>query len=122
MQHPEDRTGDEDGLDGEGREEEGREDDGGGGGGMNSMEDAKEEIEAFDWEGLEGRFWDRMEECRKVEEGIREEFAGLIQVCRFFFFSFGLFFFSFYGAWNGAVGLLCTGGVYEKALVSMSGL
>ena len=48
--------------------------------GKNGMDDAKEKIEAFDWEGLEGRFWDRMEECRRVEEGVREEFGDLVQV------------------------------------------
>ena len=58
---------------------------GGGGGngrgsGQNEKDDAKEKIEAFDWEGLEGRFWDRMEECRKVEEGVREEFGELVEV------------------------------------------
>ena len=55
------------------------------------MDDAKEKIEAFDWEGLEGRFWDRMEECRKVEEGVREEFGELVEVGWAFLLSLLLF-------------------------------
>ena len=51
------------------------------GGGKINTENAKEKLEDFDWEGLEERFWVRMEECRRVEEGIRGEFEELIQVC-----------------------------------------
>ena len=46
-----------------------------------NMKNAKEKLEDFDWEGLEERFWVKMEECKKVEEGIRAEFEELIQVC-----------------------------------------
>lgn len=42
---------------------------------------AREKIGGFDWEGLEGRFWDRMEECGRVEEGVGREFEELVQVC-----------------------------------------
>ena len=45
------------------------------------MDGPGEKIGAFDWEGLEGRFWDRMEECRGVEEGVGREFEELVQVC-----------------------------------------
>ena len=45
------------------------------------MDGAREQIGAFDWEGLEGRFWDRMEECGRVEEGVGREFEELVQVC-----------------------------------------
>ena len=68
--------------------------DGGGNGsgsGKNEMDDAKEKIEAFDWEGLEGRFWDRMDECRKVEEGVREEFGELVEVGWVFLLSLVVF-------------------------------
>lgn len=51
----------------------------------NDMEDAKGEIEGFDWEGLEGRFWERMEECRRVEEGVVGEFRELVEVGLFLF-------------------------------------
>lgn len=75
QQHSEDETGrDGDGLSGEGQEEDA-------GGKKNNMEDAKERVEEFDWEGLEGRFWDRMDECRRVEEGLREDFEEVIKVC-----------------------------------------
>ena len=50
------------------------------GSGKINMENAKEKLEDFDWEGLEERFWVKMEECRRVEEGIRGEFEELIQV------------------------------------------
>lgn len=53
------------------------------GSGTNDMENAKEKIEEFDWDGLEERFWAKMEECQKVEEGIMEEFGELIEVCLF---------------------------------------
>lgn len=85
------------GKESQGGNEEGVGGDGGGNGsgsGKNEMDDAKEKIEAFDWEGLEGRFWDRMEECRKVEEGVREEFEELVEVGWVFLLSllvFGVF-------------------------------
>ena len=78
-QHPEGmgNAGHEDqlggGVSGEGQEVEG--------GAKINMESAKEKLEDFDWEGLEERFWVKMEECRRVEEGIRGEFEELIQVC-----------------------------------------
>lgn len=50
------------------------------GSGRNSMENAKEKIEEFDWDGLEERFWGKMEECRRVEERIMGEFGELIEV------------------------------------------
>ena len=53
------------------------------GGGTNSIDNAKEKIEEFDWDGLEERFWARMEECKRVEEGIMEEFGELLEVCLF---------------------------------------
>ena len=62
-----------DGVSGEGQELDGV--------GKINMENAKEKLEDFDWDGLEERFWVKMEECRKVEEGIRGEFEELIQVC-----------------------------------------
>ncbi|KAM0799132.1 hypothetical protein BDR22DRAFT_340466 [Usnea florida] len=77
-QHSEgmDNTGHEnqvgDGVSGEGQELDGV--------GKINMENAKEKLEDFDWEGLEERFWVKMEECRRVEEGIRGEFEELIQV------------------------------------------
>lgn len=49
-------------------------------GARNDMDGAKERIEEFDWEGLEGRFWGRMEECRRLEEGLRGEFGELVEV------------------------------------------
>ena len=52
------------------------------------MDDAKEQIEGFDWEGLEGRFWERMEGLRRVEEGLVGEWGELGEVCLVpFFFS-----------------------------------
>ncbi len=51
------------------------------GGDRNGMDNAKEKIGEFDWEGLEGRFWGRMEECRRVEEGVMREFGELVKVC-----------------------------------------
>lgn len=50
------------------------------GGGKIDMENAKEKLKEFDWDGLEERFWVKMEECERVEEGIRGEFEELIQV------------------------------------------
>ncbi|CAD6573389.1 MAG: hypothetical protein ASARMPREDX12_006005 [Alectoria sarmentosa] len=50
------------------------------GSGENNMENAKEKIEEFDWDGLEERFWGKMEECRRVEERIMGEFGELIEV------------------------------------------
>ena len=50
------------------------------GSGKINMENAKEKLEDFDWDGLEERFWVKMEECKRVEEGIRGEFEELIQV------------------------------------------
>ena len=71
-----DNTGNEDqagdGVSAEGQELEGS--------GKINMENAKEKLEDFDWEGLEERFWVKMEECKRVEEGIRGEFEELIQV------------------------------------------
>lgn len=58
------------------------------GGDRNGMDNAKEKIEEFDWEGLEGRFWGRMEEFRKVEEGAMREFGELVQVCGVLFLFF----------------------------------
>ena len=60
-------------MNGEGQELEG--------GAKINMENAKEKLEDYDWEGLEERFWVKMEECKRVEEGIRGEFEELIQVC-----------------------------------------
>lgn len=48
--------------------------------GKNNMDDAKEKLEEFDWKSLEERFWCRMEECRKTEDGIMGEFGELVQV------------------------------------------
>lgn len=76
-QHSEDGTGQA----GNGLSGEGDADGSAGGKEMDNMEDAKEPVEEFDWEGLEGRFWDRMDECRRVEEGLREEFEEVIKVC-----------------------------------------
>lgn len=87
-----------DGLSGEGR---GLDD----GGEKNNMDNAKDKIEDFDWEGLEERFWERMEGCRKVEEGIMGEFGELIEVCRSLFHRL---------LSGGAVGPLCTGVVWEE--------
>lgn len=58
-------------------------------GGKNDMGSAKEQIEEFDWDGLEERFWVRMDECRRVEEGIMREFEELLEVSTSspFFFS-----------------------------------
>lgn len=79
IQHPDDGAANEsqigDGLNGQGQEEDA------GGKKNNTMEDAKERVEEFDWEGLEGRFWDRMDECRRVEEGLKEDFEEVIKVC-----------------------------------------
>lgn len=49
--------------------------------GNNNMDNPQEPIEEFDWDGLEERFWAKMEECKKVEEGLMEEFGELIEVC-----------------------------------------
>lgn len=83
------------GVDGEGKKKEKKE----------SMEDAKERVEEFDWEGLEGRFWDRMDECRRVEEGLREDFEEVIKVCEK-----GFFFLRFLFTWGlgaGGGGIVC---------------
>lgn len=69
-----------DGVNGEGHEAQANGNVSGNRNKKNNMDDAKERIEAFDWEELEGRFWDKMEECRKVEEGIMEEFKELMEV------------------------------------------
>ena len=58
------------------------------GGRKNDMDDAKEKIGEFDWEGLEGRFWARMEEFGRVEEGIMDDFAELMEVRLSFFLGF----------------------------------
>ena len=102
IQHPDDGAANEsqigDGLSGQGQEENA------GGKKNNTMEDAKERVEEFDWEGLEGRFWDRMDECRRVEEGLKEDFEEVLKVCSnasasFFLVGFG----------GGAVGVLIGG-------------
>lgn len=51
--------------------------------------DLKEELEPFDWKALEARFVTEMEECRRQEEALGEEFGGWVEVCVFFpsFFS-----------------------------------
>lgn len=82
MQQPEDdgRGGDqtaEDALNGEEKGLHGNEKEDGK---QNNMDSAKEMLEVFDWEGLEERFWERMEECRRVEEGVKREFEELVQV------------------------------------------
>lgn len=48
--------------------------------GNNNTDNPQEPIEEFDWDGLEERFWAKMEECKKVEEGLMEEFGELIEV------------------------------------------
>lgn len=50
------------------------------GSGRNNMDSAKEKLDGFDWVGLEERFWGRMEECRRVEEGVTAEFGELVEV------------------------------------------
>ncbi len=55
---------------------EGQEEDNG-----KKVENAKEQIEPFDWEDLEERFWERMEECRRVEEGVMGEWGECVEVC-----------------------------------------
>lgn len=76
MGHAGDGGGGGEGRNGEDRLDEGEKE----GEGKDNMEDAKERLEDFDWEGLEGRFWERMEECRKVEEGVMGEFKNLVDV------------------------------------------
>lgn len=50
------------------------------GSGRSDMDNAKEKIEEFDWEGLEEQFYAKMEECRRVEEGLMGEFGELVEV------------------------------------------
>lgn len=77
------------------------------GGMQNDMINAKERLEGFDWEGLEERFGERMEECRRVEEGVKGEFEELVQVgfcvC-FVWVSFGG---GVFGWWFGGSGAGC---------------
>ncbi len=47
----------------------------------NKGENAKEQIEPLDWDDLERRFWERMEECRRVEEGVMGEWGECVEVC-----------------------------------------
>lgn len=50
------------------------------GGDVEELGDAKDAIEPFEWNDLEERFWREMEECRKVEKEIEEDFAELLEV------------------------------------------
>lgn len=44
----------------------------------------KEKLEDFDWDDLEARFCAQMEECRREEEVIGEEFREWVEVCFYF--------------------------------------
>ena len=44
-------------------------------------DDLRDELEPFDWEELEARFYAKMEECTREEERIGEEFREWVEVC-----------------------------------------
>ena len=45
-----------------------------------TVDDPNQPLEAFDWDDLEARFCAKMEECKKVEEEIGEEFRRWVEV------------------------------------------
>jgi len=42
--------------------------------------DFSEPLEDHDWDDLEARFWGKMEECDRAEQGIEEDFKELLNV------------------------------------------